>query len=163
MKSNILKTLLFLIVPFLGMTQNGLKTLDNSDYSIQYPSKWYIEDLEEMGVIMIDDEENPRLITTLIKTPSDGTSLEETRKALLENSGLENAIVLKDELVNINDQEMLHLIFIGTNEDNSPFRIEEYFANKNQQSFMLVFACSGDVYEKVEDSINEISNSFKLK
>lgn len=164
MKSNILYTLLFLIVPFSGTTQGNLKTIDKEEYTIEYPSKWYVEEMEEMGIILIDDDENPKLITTLVKTPSDGTTLEETRKALLENSGLENTKVVKDEIIKIGEQEMLRLVFLGTSEDNSePFRIEEFFANHKNQSYMLVFACSEDVYPKMEKTINQISQSFKLK
>lgn len=165
MKSNILHTLLFfLITPLTGTTQGNLKTLERQDYSIQFPSKWYLEEIDDMGIVLIDDEENPKLITTLIATPSDEMSLSETRKELLENSGLENAKAVKDEILNIGGKEMLHLVFQGANEDDSePFRIEEFFVLHNNQSFMLVFACSEDAYPKVKASIEQISNSFKLK
>lgn len=165
MKSHTLNTLLFLlIIPVIGMAQGNLKTLERQDYSIQFPSKWYLEEIEEMGIVLIDDEENPKLITTLIATPSDDTSLSETRKELLENSGLENAKAVKDEILQVGDKEMLHLVFRGANEDNSePFRIEEFFVLHNNRSFILVFACSEDAYPKVKESIEQISNSFQLK
>lgn len=164
MKLNILYTLVILVSSSVTMAQGNLKTRDGQNYSIQYPAKWYLEEMEDVGLVMIDNDEDPHLITTFIVSPADGATLAETRKGLLEDSGLENSRVITDEIIHVGDQEMLHLVFIGANEVSpEPFRVEEFFAIKNEHSFMLAFACSETIYPEFEGSIGQILNSLKLK
>lgn len=153
-------------------TNPNWKTLDETDYSIQYPSEWEVNHSGQMGTTFIlfsplesGQDKFKENVNLLIQDLS-GYSIdldkyveisEEQVKRVISNSTIIESKRIKNDsteyhrMVYTGDQGIFHLKF------------EQHFWVKDQKAFVLTLTCEQDKFEAYREIGEEILKSFTLK
>ena len=147
-------------------------TLDKSEYSVQYPSTWELNESGSMGTSFIlfsqlesENDEFRENINLMIQDLS-GQNIdldkytemsEEQVKAIITNYTLMESERIKDDrgefhkIIYSGDQGQFHLIF------------EHYYWVVNEKAYLLTFVSEQDKFADFKEEGEGILNSFKLK
>jgi hypothetical protein len=170
------KTILLGLTSFMtilgcGQTVNGVKTLNENGYSIEYPDNWDLNKSGQMGTSFMlfskpsssQDQfrENVNLIIQDLSGQS--TSLdkyveisEEQIKTMITNGNIISSKRLKS-----NGIEFQNVIFTGK-QGIYNLKFEQYYWVIKQKAYVLTLTCEINEFENYKTTGEKILNSFKL-
>ena len=148
------------------------KIFEKSEYSIQYPSTWELNQSGQNGISFIllskldSAHDNFRENITLLIQNLSGANIDLNKyteisenqiKTLATNSTLIESVRLKNEglefqkVIYTADQGIFHLKF------------EQYYWVVNEKAYVLTFSAKQDAFNSYKDVSEKILNSFKIK
>jgi serine/threonine-protein kinase len=145
------------------------KTLNQSEYSIQYPQDWELSQKGEMGTALIifsplkTKEYLFKENVNLMIQPLPGTSMTlekftdlslEQIKTMITNSKIE-------ESKKINDETSM-VIFTG-NQGDYTLKFAQYYKIKNNKAYIVTFTTENSEFDQYRDTGLKILNSFSLQ
>jgi hypothetical protein len=153
-------------------TIKGWKILDHSNYSIQYPETWELNQSGQMGTSFIlfspleSDKDKFKENINLIIQDLSGRNIDLSKyteisegqiKTMVTNSNLIESKRMKNESV-----EFHKIIYTG---DQGIFhlKIEQYYWVINEKAFVLTLTCEQDKFADFQEISEKILNSFILK
>jgi len=152
-----------------SQTINDWKTLDQSTYSIQYPSTWELNQSGQMGTSFIlfspleSDKDKFRENINLLVQDLTGQNIDLNKyteisegqiKSLLTNSALIESKRIK------NDRGEFHKIIYSGDQGVFHLQFEQYYWVINNQAFVLTFSSEKDKFADFKETSEKILNSF---
>lgn len=153
-------------------TINDWKTLDQSNYSIQYPSTWELDQSGQMGTSFIlfsplesDKDKFKENVNLLIQDVSGQnidlnkyTEISEGQiKTMITNSALIESKRMK------NDRGEYHKIIYSGDQGKFHLKFEQYYWVINDKAFVLTFTSEQGKFADFLEIGEKILNSFILK
>ena len=153
-------------------TDGNWKTFDNSNYEIQYPTKWELNQGGQMGtsfiIFSVLESENDKFKenVNLIIQDLSGQNIDLNKyteisegqiKTMVTNSNLIESKRIKNvrneyhKIIYSGDQGIFHLQF------------EQYYTVVNDKAYVLTFTCEKDKFVDYKEIGEKILNSFKVK
>lgn len=153
-------------------TDDGWKSLNESNYSIQYPESWEVDKSGKMGLDLI--------LLTKLSSPQD--QFRDNINLLIQD--LQGQNINLDKYVEISEGQIKTLITNGNlieskrlNENGSEFqkvtytgeqgvyklKFEQFYWIKNGKAYVLTLTCELEQFETYKVIGEKILNSFRLK
>lgn len=153
-------------------TINNWRTLDQSSYSIQYPSNWELSQNGEMGTsfILISPLESDMdkfnenvnlLIQDLTGQNIDLDKYTEISEWQIKTM-LTNFTLIESKRIKIDEEECQKLIY-SVDQGIFNLKFEQYYWVINDKAFVLTFTSEKDKFADYKEIGEKILNSFILK
>lgn len=156
----------------LNQTIIDWKTLDQSNYSIQYPSNWELNQSGQMNTSFVlfsplesDNDKFKENVNLLIQDLTGYnidlnkyTEISEGQiKTMVTNSSLIESKRIK------NGKDEFHKIIYSGDQGIFHLQFEQYYWVVNDKAFILTFTSEKDKFENFKEIGEKILNSFKQK
>ena len=153
-------------------THTDWKTLNASDYSIQYPSDWTADESGQMGtkfaLFSSDDgvgdkfSDNINLITQdLTGRDIDLDKYTEISEGQVKNI-IKNSELIESKRIENGSSEYQRMIYSG---DQNGFHLqwEQYYWVKDKTAYVLTLTCEAAKFNDYKKTGEDILNSFRFK
>lgn len=165
-----MKKLLLLILFFVSsilFAQKFENKIEETLYSINYPSSWKIDNTGRYNVefylFAYPVKENMASNINLLIQNLDGMNLDLTKFTEISEKQINaNGKLISSELKNIDNREFQELIFESNIRGKDMKFYQQYFV-KNSKAFVLTFTALTNQYDQLEKEAREIINTFNLK
>jgi hypothetical protein len=148
------------------------KTLDESNYSIQYPSTWELNQSGEMGTSFFlfsplesNADKFKENVNLLIQDLS-GQNLDLNKYTEISEEQIKtlalNAILIESKRVE-NSNDEFHKLIYTCDQGGFHLKIEQKYWVINEKAYVLTFTCEADKAKLFSDKAENILSSFKLK
>lgn len=168
-----LLSLIFTVLTTAIFAQDGWKTYQKDNYSINYPSNWeYSDQKPEPTIAFIfmspeasqtKDSFRERVNLTIENLVHEDLTLEEyTEKVLQQVKQVPNAKMASALPVTIGDIEATNIIWSAELGGGMNLKFNQLFTVKDRVAYVLTFASTTTEYERYEKDAIMILNSFKF-
>jgi len=168
-----LLSLIFTVLTTAIFAQDGWKTYQKDNYSINYPSNWeYSDQKPEPTIAFIfmspeasqtKDSFRERVNLTIENLVHEDLTLEEyTEKVLQQVKQVPNAKMVSALPVTIGDIEATNIIWSAELGGGMNLKFNQLFTVKDRVAYVLTFASTTTEYERYEKDAIMILNSFKF-
>ncbi|NRB82509.1 MAG: hypothetical protein HRU49_01835 [Winogradskyella sp.] len=168
-----LLSLIFTVLTTAIFAQDGWKTYQKDNYSINYPSNWeYSDQKPEPTIAFIfmspeasqtKDSFRERVNLTIENLVHEDLTLEAyTEKVLKQVKQVPNAKMASALPVTIGDIEATNIIWSAELGGGMNLKFNQLFTVKDRVAYVLTFASTTTEYERYEKDAIMILNSFKF-
>lgn len=168
-----LLSLIFTVLTTAIFAQDGWKTYQKDNYSINYPSNWeYSDQKPEPTIAFIfmspeasqtKDSFRERVNLTIENLVHEDLTLEAyTEKVLQQVKQVPNAKMASALPVTIGDIEATNIIWSAELGGGMNLKFNQLFTVKDRVAYVLTFASTTTEYERYEKDAIMILNSFKF-
>jgi hypothetical protein len=173
MKKTILIGLLttLMVILVCGQTDNGVKTLNENGYSIQYPDSWDLDKSGQMGTSFILFSKPSSAIdqfrenVNLIVQDLSGKNINLDKYVEISEGQIKTMItngnIISSKRLKSNGIEFQNVIFTG-NQGNYNLKFEQYYWVSKQRAYVLTLTCEVNEFENYKTTAEKILNSFRL-
>jgi hypothetical protein len=180
--TNILTTLLLFTFIACGQTQESnnatketkpnWKTLEENNYSIQYPADWELNQSGQMGTTFFlfsplsSDQDKFKDNVNLLIQDISGHNLNLDKYAEISEGQVRtmitNSTLTESKRIKNGSEEFHRMVYTG---DQGMFHLkfEQFYWVKNEKAFVLTLTCEQDKFSDFKDVGEAILNSFKFK
>lgn len=153
-------------------TIDGWKTLVESNYSIQYPSTWELNQNRQMGTSLIlfspleNNEDQFRENVNLIIQDLKGQNIDLDKYSEISEGQVKtmitNSILTNSERIKNGNKEYHRLIYSG-DQGIYHLKFEQYYWVENDKAYVLTFTCEQNKFSDYKEIGETILNTFSLK
>ncbi len=148
------------------------ETLNEPNYSIQYPSEWELNQSGQMGTAFMlfspleSGQDQFRENVNLLLQDLSGYNIDLDKYAEISQeqvkSMITNSKIIESKRIKTGSEEYHKLVYTG---DQGVFhlRFEQYYWIKNKQAFVLTFTCEQASFNSHKEVGKTILKSFTLK
>ena len=154
------------------LSSSDWKTLDQTGYSIQYPSTWELNQSEQMATSFVlfspieSDSDKFKDNVNLLIQDLTGHNLDIDKYTEISEGQIKtmvtNSILIESVRVS-NDRGEYHKIIYTGDQGIFHLKFEQYYWVINDKAFVLTFTCEQDKYAEIKETSGKILNSFVLK
>jgi hypothetical protein len=153
-------------------TVEDWKTFDQTDYSIQYPASWELNDGGQMGMSFAilsppeSGQDNFRENVNLLIQDLTGHNIDLKKYTEISEKQIEtyitNSALIENNTMNEGGKEYQKLIYTG---DQGMFHLkcEQYYFVVHEKAYVLTFTSEQMKFESFRHDAERILNSFTLK
>ena len=169
-----LTTLLLLFISTVLLAQEGWKTFEKDNYSINYPTDWVYSDNKTQPTIAFilyspeasqtEDLFREKINLTIEKLSSADYTLDQYTELALDQvkSQIPTAKMISSLPASIGDVDATNIVWSADFGNGIVLQFNQLFAIKDGTAYVLTFTSTVTEYKKyIEDAI-KIFNSFKL-
>lgn len=154
-----------------NVTQDDWKTLEENDFSIQYPNEWSLNLSGMMGTSFIlfseltseEDKfgENINLIIQNLEGQSIDLQKYVEKSEEQVNTLITNSSITESKSITSNGSKFHSIIYSG---DQGAYNLiyKQYFWVENELAYILTLTCEADQFENYKIIGEQIMNSFKI-
>lgn len=149
----------------------GWEILKTSEYTIQYPKEWRLDQSGQMGTLfylfspVIDSTDKFSDNINLMKSDLTGSDMDLDKFTELSISQIKtmitNSKIEKNERKNLNNVPFQHVIYTG-DQGVYNLRFEQYIFIIDEKSYFITFTAEQKQYEKFKEDASKIMNSFVI-
>lgn len=152
-------------------TEAGWKILNETNYSIQYPANWDLDQSGHMGTTFLI---NSKLISeqgqyienvNLIIHDLRGSTIYLNKFVKMTESKLPTILTnfTLIESKRVNDKGEFHKIIFTGDQGNTKLKFEQYLWVKGIRAYVLTFTADQTQFDNYQQTGEKILNSFKIK
>lgn len=151
---------------------NDWKKLDQSDYSIFYPSTWELNQSGQMGTSFIlfspleSDKDMFRENINLLTQDLSGLKIDINKYTEISEEQIKtmvtNAILIESKRVK-NGKDEFHKIIYSGDQGTYQLQFEQYYWVVNNKAYVLTFTSEKNKFTDYKETGEKILNSFTLK
>lgn len=156
--------------PSIESDSNGWKTYATTDYSIQFPGTWDLDDSGRMGMTFqvlspqasTEDvfRENVNLVIQDLKGQKVKTLDQYAKYSISQiKVMMKGSNILSEERLNQNGQDIQRVVF-NANQDGMSFIFEQYYLIKRNKAYVLTLTCEADSFEAYSTVGRKVLNTF---
>ena len=152
--------------------ENTWKTIEENNYSLQYPDSWDLDKSGQMGMSF--------MVLSQQVTPNDGfrenvnlliqnlTGLNITLDKFVEISQeqiktmMTNGNLLESKRVKANGKTLHKVIYTGEH-GVLKFKFKQFYWVENERAYILTFTCEASQFDLYSETGEKIMNSFRFK
>jgi len=146
------------------------ETLDKSEYLIQYPKKWTVDESGTGGTVFMltspldsDTDEVAQNVNTVIENlPDENIDLDAYAKAAINQIKTVYPNIIKKKKIKSDNGSYYKIIFSGKMEGTN-LKLEQHYHIKNKKAYIITFTSSVSDFDKDKVVGEKILNTFKLK
>jgi len=166
--------ILFFLIPswLFGQTQGDWKTINQSNYSLKYPSTWEPDESEQMGTKLIlfsaleSSTDTFRKNVNLIIQDLTGYNLDLDGYSKMSEDQIKkiisNSQIIESARTRSNSNPCYKIIYTG-DQGGFHLKFEQYYFVISNKAYVLTFTAEQNNFEKFKDTGEGILNTFKIK
>lgn len=153
-------------------TISGWKTLDQSNYTIQYPSNWELNQSGQMNTSFMllspleSDKDKFKENVNLIIQDLTGQNIDLNKYTEISEGQIKtmvtNANLIESKRIK-NDNDEFHKIIYSGDQGIYQLQFEQYYWVFNNKAFVLTFTSEKDKFANLKEMGEKILNSFIQK
>ncbi|MEM7163677.1 MAG: hypothetical protein AAF487_14710 [Bacteroidota bacterium] len=164
--------LVFILANSFSAQTEQWKKLDDSNYSIEYPESWELNQSQQMGTRFIllsplqNQEDKFQENINLIIQDLSGLEIDLDKYVEISEgqfmSLMNKAVILESDRMRAREREFHKIIYSG---DQGQFKLkfEQYYWIIDEQAYVLTFTCESETFEEYRDKGEKILDSFRFK
>jgi hypothetical protein len=159
----------------LSSTENTIKVdndweiLDKSEYSIQYPKNWTVDQSGTGGTVFMltspsdsDTDEVVQNVNAVVENLPNNLDLDTYAKAAIRQVKTVYPNVIKKKRIKSDNDDFYKVIFSGKM-NGIDLKLEQHYRIKNKKAYIVTFTSSVSDFDKDKVIGEKILSSFKLK
>lgn len=168
--------IIVLFFPFCVFGQNNssndLKTLNQSNFSIQYPSAWELNESGQQGTTFIvlsalesgDDKFRENVNLVIQDLTGHNLRLDEYTVISVDQikTMIPNSSLLENKKMSANNTDFQKVIYTGE-PGTYKLKFEQYYFVLDNKAYVLTLTCEQDKFDQFKDVGERILNSFTIK
>lgn len=154
------------------ISDQGWKLLDETDYSIEYPDNWELNNDKSRGInfyILSPQTSTADLFrenVNLIEQDLAGRSIDLDQYVEISESQIKklisNSNLIESKRLNKNGSDYQRVIYTG-DQGSYKLKFEQYYWVKNGKAYVLTLTCEITQFKEYQELGEKILNSFVLK
>ncbi len=152
-----------------SIVQKDWKTLNESEYSIQYPKNWILDQSGNGGTVFMltspsdsDTDEVMQNVNVVIENLPNNLDLDTYAKAAIRQVKTVYPTILKKKRMKSDNDDFYKVLFSGK-QNGMDLKLEQHYRIKNKKAYIITFTSSVSDFDKDKVIGEKILSTFKLE